>query len=204
MTHLGRIWQAQEVGEVGTTTVQFDLSGLTVSGTEAADFTLIIDDDTDFSAGVDTINAASYVGSTNIVTFNAVDLDDGDYFSLATEVINRSPGGIGDDLLVWLKADAGIQLDTEIYNTGGVEGWLDQSRNGNDFTQDTFDDWPTIDDEALNFNPAIIFDGEDDQLEDTDAEDYLEDLTAISSFVCLLYTSPSPRDRTRSRMPSSA
>ena len=27
---------------------------------------------------------------------------------------------------------------------------------------------------------------------------------AVRSFTCLLYTSPSPRDRTRSRMPSSA
>ena len=27
---------------------------------------------------------------------------------------------------------------------------------------------------------------------------------AIASIICLLYTSPSPRDRTRSRMPSSA
>ena len=26
----------------------------------------------------------------------------------------------------------------------------------------------------------------------------------INSYICLLYTSPSPRDRTRSRMPSSA
>ena len=29
-------------------------------------------------------------------------------------------------------------------------------------------------------------------------------LTALALFACLLYTSPSPRDRTRSRMPSSA
>ena len=28
--------------------------------------------------------------------------------------------------------------------------------------------------------------------------------TAVNQFTCLLYTSPSPRDRTRSRMPSSA
>ena len=28
--------------------------------------------------------------------------------------------------------------------------------------------------------------------------------TAVHSIICLLYTSPSPRDRTRSRMPSSA
>ena len=33
-----------------------------------------------------------------------------------------------------------------------------------------------------------------------------KDIKAINSYVntCLLYTSPSPRDRTRSRMPSSA
>ena len=30
------------------------------------------------------------------------------------------------------------------------------------------------------------------------------DLTIMASRICLLYTSPSPRDRTRSRMPSSA
>ena len=28
--------------------------------------------------------------------------------------------------------------------------------------------------------------------------------TLLSTYACLLYTSPSPRDRTRSRMPSSA
>ena len=32
----------------------------------------------------------------------------------------------------------------------------------------------------------------------------LEDVQAAREDVCLLYTSPSPRDRTRSRMPSSA
>ena len=32
----------------------------------------------------------------------------------------------------------------------------------------------------------------------------LKELIAEKSIVCLLYTSPSPRDRTRSRMPSSA
>ena len=31
-----------------------------------------------------------------------------------------------------------------------------------------------------------------------------ERLFTIQAFTCLLYTSPSPRDRTRSRMPSSA
>ena len=41
--------------------------------------------------------------------------------------------------------------------------------------------WPELSDEAINFNPALTFDG-DDQMEDSDAEDYLEDLTAVSTF----------------------
>ena len=35
-------------------------------------------------------------------------------------------------------------------------------------------------------------------------EEELLKLVSITSITCLLYTSPSPRDRTRSRMPSSA
>ena len=104
---LGRIWQAQEVGEVGTTTVQFDLSDLTVSGTAVADFRLIIDSDTDFSAGAVTVNANSY--ASDIVTFNNVDLEDGDYFSLVTKDVVLAPGGISDNLEVWLKADSELQ-----------------------------------------------------------------------------------------------
>ena len=38
-----------------------------------------------------------------------------------------------------------------------------------------------------------------------EAAEYLEvSLPTLRRYVCLLYTSPSPRDRTRSRMPSSA
>ena len=35
-------------------------------------------------------------------------------------------------------------------------------------------------------------------------EGLIEALSAAQAEICLLYTSPSPRDRTRSRMPSSA
>ena len=45
----------------------------------------------------------------------------------------------------------------------------------------------------VNSNPATIM---------TDPE--MADATYIEPLTCLLYTSPSPRDRTRSRMPSSA
>ena len=39
---------------------------------------------------------------------------------------------------------------------------------------------------------------------DTAKTDVAQNYTAQTSMTCLLYTSPSPRDRTRSRMPSSA
>ena len=48
-------------------------------------------------------------------------------------------------------------------------------------------------------------------VDDDDDDDFIEfgsqglDYNAyINTYICLLYTSPSPRDRTRSRMPSSA
>ena len=43
-----------------------------------------------------------------------------------------------------------------------------------------------------------------DQAEDTTAAPCMDKSSLQESTVCLLYTSPSPRDRTRSRMPSSA
>ena len=47
-----------------------------------------------------------------------------------------------------------------------------------------------------------------EMLDEESREDFLKDLNDSlkngSSISCLLYTSPSPRDRTRSRMPSSA
>jgi len=44
----------------------------------------------------------------------------------------------------------------------------------------------------------------DDRLALTTQTAGIKNITAISYAACLLYTSPSPRDRTRSRMPSSA
>ena len=43
----------------------------------------------------------------------------------------------------------------------------------------------------------ITWKGKSEELKETSNELYI-------IFACLLYTSPSPRDRTRSRMPSSA
>ena len=183
----------QEIGEVGTTTISFDLSDLTLTDKVVADFNLIIDSDTNFTFNAETVTATTYSSSTGIVTFNNVDLEDGEYFSLGTRMSDDAPGGIYQNLLVWLRADAGVDLNINAEDPR-VEDWRDQSINGNDFGQGETFQQPILTTEAINGNPGLSFDGVNDRLEDGDGEDYL----------CLLYTSPSPRDRTRSRMPSSA
>ena len=53
-------------------------------------------------------------------------------------------------------------------------------------------------------NPTIIIKlNQMSKITDEQLEKLHKQQTALNSF-CLLYTSPSPRDRTRSRMPSSA
>ena len=67
-------------------------------------------------------------------------------------------------------------------------------------------------DELLKLHPADLSDGVE-QLSPEQREDLIarapevfsgDVLAEMEDDVCLLYTSPSPRDRTRSRMPSSA
>ena len=55
-------------------------------------------------------------------------------------------------------------------------------------------------DEAENFYYFGTYDVDFNKRTDLD----VKDMTAAEANNCLLYTSPSPRDRTRSRMPSSA
>ena len=50
----------------------------------------------------------------------------------------------------------------------------------------------------------LIIDGGNSYFEDTDRRIAMLNEKGINYLGCLLYTSPSPRDRTRSRMPSSA
>ena len=49
-----------------------------------------------------------------------------------------------------------------------------------------------------------LYDGVNLRMEDLKVEDLLDDINTDVMTPCLLYTSPSPRDMRRSRMPSSA
>ena len=57
-----------------------------------------------------------------------------------------------------------------------------------------------------DYHPVVFVDsatGDEILTKSTITSDEKRDIDGIS-YYCLLYTSPSPRDRTRSRMPSSA
>ena len=58
---LGRTWLAEEINESGTLEVQFDLSSLSVTGTDANDFFLVLDTDSDPTNGYrDLVRAGSF------------------------------------------------------------------------------------------------------------------------------------------------
>ncbi len=85
-----RVWRVDQTGDVGTVSISFNLNGIPVSGTTAADFRLLVDSaNSDFTAGATQINAASYSGG--IVTFNNVDFTGDDYFTLVTLVSLTPP-----------------------------------------------------------------------------------------------------------------
>lgn len=87
---LGRLWKVAATGSVGTTNLTVDLTGLTVTGTVATDFRLVIDQDGDgnFGTGTQTfVTPTSYAG--NILTFNGLTLNNNVVFGVIT---NAAPG----------------------------------------------------------------------------------------------------------------
>jgi len=146
-----RIWKVKLTGTPGTVSVSFQLGdGIRNSG-NAGDYALLIDGtDTDFSDITPHTTGATIVG--DVLTFTNVNFSDGDFFTLAAPVTN-APGGVSNNLHLWLRADQGVTGVTS------ASAWDDQSLNGFTATQSTGSDEPDILTEAINFNTALNFDG---------------------------------------------
>ncbi|WP_162142723.1 DUF7507 domain-containing protein, partial [Algoriphagus marincola] len=151
---IGREWKVRHTGNVGTVTLKFSTLGLTLSGTTAADFKLLIDADGngDFTNGTVTeVTPSSFTGDE--LTFNAVNLPNGAVFTLLTPKPQAGPGVLGANL--WLKANEGVT------NSGAnLAGWVDQTGT-NTFT---ISGNPQTGASKINFNNAIDFDGNGDYL----------------------------------------
>ena len=158
-----RIWKVQDTGNTGATTIQFDLTGLGY-GTNVSDFQLIVSNSSTMSAG-SLYPAASLVG--NILTFNNIDLTDGQFFTIGTDRTACGPGGVTVDLELWLRADA------EVFNTGTtpatdgqtVNSWADQSASAANATDPS--NLTTYETNTVNFNPAVQFNNDATSLEGT-------------------------------------
>ena len=72
------------------------------------------------------------------------------------------PGGVMTGLSLWYKADAGI---TQTVNNGVVPSWADQGDNGIMAAQSTASYQPVYTPTGINFNPAVTFDGSNDNLQ---------------------------------------
>ncbi len=67
------------------------------------------------------------------------------------------PGGVQSNMQLWLKAETGTNTTVD---GNDVTSWADQSVNGYSADADVNTaDNPTYSDNALNFNPGIVFDG---------------------------------------------
>lgn len=75
------------------------------------------------------------------------------FIGAGAATVQAAPPSTG--LKLWLAADTGVTLD----GSGGVSTWSDQSGNGNDATQATAANRPTVTANALNGKPVVHFNG---------------------------------------------
>ena len=81
---LGRTWFIEKTGVIDSVDLQFDLSKINITGSEASDFWLVLDTDDDpITDHRLMIQATSY--NANIATFDNVSLQDNDYLYLVTD-----------------------------------------------------------------------------------------------------------------------
>jgi len=108
---LNRSWKANEVAETGLTTLSFDLTGTGISLT-GRQVGVLIDSDDGLFANAQLFYATATV-SGNIATITGVDINDGDWFTLATDVRpNNQPIAVDDAYPV--DEDATLNADVSV------------------------------------------------------------------------------------------
>lgn len=158
---LERIWKVKETGGVGTVTLNFDITNLSVDKDNTT-LNLIVAPGTatmPTDLGDDAVSTlilggtVSSVGGKDILSFENVDLSDGDFFTIGGDVQTIAPGGVSAGLTLWLRPDDGISTTASDL----VTSWADVSGNGNDADQGDNNEKPTLLENEINFNDAIDF-----------------------------------------------
>ncbi len=156
-----RVWKVQDTGTVGETELQFDLTSLGYTVTDAADFSLLVGN-TATMADATIITGGTLNG--NVISFSGIDLTDGQFFTLATQNTTCGPGGVNTNIAVWFRAD--LEVFSDAGSTAAVDGanvlqWNDQSSPASNASEDNNGGGspvePTFETNEINSNPIIRF-----------------------------------------------
>lgn len=156
ISRLQREWKVQKTGNIDVVQMQMFLAGQVPTSTALSDLKLLVNSSDDFSAPTTTVVIPSaYDATTQTVTFNNLSFENGQYFTLVTDLTNEAPGGVKDQLFSWYRADKGVTTAT------GVSVWADQSINTINVTQGTAAAQPAYNTSSklFNFNPSLTFNG---------------------------------------------
>jgi len=151
-----RTWSVKTSGTPGSISVSFELGADIINSGEPTDYELIIDNDTDFTNATTHTTGVSIIGNT--LTFSDVNLNDGDFFTLATNGLSSSPGYVASGIVSWFKADA----ITSLSDGANILQWNNSINNKTTHaTQAGSSDFPTYQENIHNFNPSTYFNNGD-------------------------------------------
>ena len=122
-------------------------------------------------------------------------------------LIPGDPSGIGPELLAKLLAEPGLSNEADVLVIGDshvLEMGQHQAGVKNGFQQvdPLRGEWVLENSESFAFYPTETISSSDVKIAEATKSSGASVLSTLD--ICLLYTSPSPRDRQKSRMPSSA
>lgn len=141
-----REWKAIQTNDPGTVNLSFDLTGLSVNGTQASDFFMLMDSDGDGDFSDATAFQASGFAS-NIATFSNVTFSATSVFTFITGQQPAGPAGVTGPSL-WLKANDGASA-----SGSDLTNWEDKA-NLNTFTEVGSVGYTA---DAINYNPVVTF-----------------------------------------------
>jgi len=154
----------------------------------------------DFQSAIRTVKYASRISTpTDIPRTVEIQANDNEASNNLSNVVSRNisfsiPKSV-DDLLFWLKGDAGT-FDATTGGSASIDGgivrrWEDQSGNGRDFTTAGTAPVFQTNEASINSQNAIEFpSGSVVRLEDIDAESYLNGLDELTIFFVLEADAP--------------
>jgi len=156
------VWKVQNTASVGTVRVAWPTGIVNLHLIQSSDNVINTSDTHTAMSGTVTINGVSY-------NYADVTLADGSFFSFAGYI--AGPGGVGQDLSLWYKADSGVETDVN----NKVTGWNNSTATDVKLEMSSASGYVPYNDQTTkswNFNPTLSFDGTNNYLRNT-TTDYL-------------------------------